>query len=85
MNKKLMGLAFVIVVSGCHSQQQAAVCPAPEEEVAEPAPPLTKEEIENEAVVQREVERARARSSLNKTPAGYGLMDVSPNLTLQWS
>jgi len=55
---KIMGLAFVAIISGCHAPPEGAVCPAPEEEVAEPEPLPDKIQTENDPELKREMERA---------------------------
>lgn len=63
MNKKFMGLAFVVIVAGCQPPQQGAVCPASEEEeVAEPAPVPDNPQTERDPEWEKEVERAERRT-----------------------
>lgn len=65
MNKKFMSLAFVVVISGCHAPPQGAVCPAPEEEAAEPEPTADVPPDE-EKISEEELEKARNRIRRNR-------------------
>jgi hypothetical protein len=56
MNKKLMSLAVVFVVSGCHAPPEGAVCPAPEDEVAD------NPQVEMTPELEAAMEKARART-----------------------
>jgi hypothetical protein len=62
MNKKLTSLMFVVVVAGCHSPSEGAVCPAPEEEAAEPEA-IAEDEApaDQQKIPQAEIERMKRR------------------------
>ena len=64
MNKKLMGLLFVVITAGCHPTPEGAVCPPdddPERYMAErkaaPGQELTEAQIEQAKRYLRETRR----------------------------
>lgn len=64
MNKKLMGLLFVVTTAGCHPSPEGAVCPSPEEDVAEPEAETTSTDevpAEEQKISDEEIQRAKRR------------------------
>ncbi|HRI71645.1 MAG TPA: hypothetical protein PK156_45750 [Polyangium sp.] len=60
MNKKLMGLLFVVTTAGCHPSPEGAVCPSPEEDVSEPEATSEEEPLAvPQKISEEELERAR--------------------------
>jgi hypothetical protein len=63
MSKKFMGLAFVMMTSGCHARSEGAVCPAPEQSAeSEPLP----EEVDVEMTPELEAEIKRAKRRMRE-------------------
>jgi hypothetical protein len=58
MNRKCTCLVFLIAVAGCHPPPEGAVCPSPEEEVAEPIPE-DEAPADQQKISEEELERAR--------------------------